>query len=53
LLGSTSIFLSLENDLKIFLSMEAYEKGGPALKWSILEHITLPSKGALLGNGKK
>jgi len=34
-LGSTSFF-SLKNDLKIFLSMEAYGKGGPAFK-----HVTL------------
>jgi len=40
-LCSTSIFLSLENDLKIFLSMKAWEKGGPTLKWLLLEHITL------------
>jgi len=30
----------LKNEFKIFLSIEAYEKGGPALKWSLLEHIT-------------
>jgi len=36
-----STFLSTKNDLKIFLSTKACEKGGPALKWSLLEHVTL------------
>jgi len=31
-LNPTSIFLSLKNELKIFLSMETYEKGRPTLK---------------------
>jgi len=37
-----SIFISLKNEFKIFFIMQTYEKGGPALKWSPLEHITLP-----------
>jgi len=40
-LSSTSIFLSLKNELKIFLSIETYEKGEPALKRSLLEPPTL------------
>jgi len=39
-LSSTSIFLSLKNELKIFLHMETYEKGGPPLEWSLLEHTS-------------
>jgi len=35
-LRSKSTFLSLENDLKIFLSKEASEKSRPALKWLLL-----------------
>jgi len=37
-LSSTSIFLSLKNELKIFLPIENYEKGRPSLKWLLLEH---------------
>jgi len=40
-LSSTSIFLSLKNELKIFSPTETYEKGRPALGWSLLEHTTL------------
>jgi len=41
-LSSTFIFLSLKNELKIFLPTETYEKGGPALKWLLLEqHATI------------
>jgi len=43
MLGYTSIFLSLKDDLKIFLSMEACGKGGPALKWSVLRAYYLTS----------
>jgi len=34
-------FLSLKNELKIFLPMETYEKGGLTLKCLLLEHTTL------------
>jgi len=40
-LSSTSILLSLKNDLKIFLPMKTYEKGRPIFKWSFLELTTL------------
>jgi len=39
-LSSTSIFLSLKNEIKIFLSMETYEKGRPALTVTVYEHPT-------------
>jgi len=38
ILSPISIFLSLKNELKIFLPMKTYGKGRPALKWSLLEH---------------
>jgi len=34
-------FFSLKNYLKILLSKEACKKVGPALKWWLLEHVTL------------
>jgi len=40
-LSSTSIFLSLKNEMKLFLPMQTYKKGGPTFKWSLLEHTTL------------
>jgi len=40
-LHAASIFLSLENKLKIFQSTIAYKKGRLALKWSPLEETTL------------
>jgi len=39
-LHSTSIFLSLKNEPRIFPFTETHEKGGPALKWSLLEQTT-------------
>jgi len=40
-LSSTSIFFSLKNELKMYMPMETYEKGGSALKWLLSEHTTL------------
>jgi len=40
-LSSTSIFLSLKNELKIFLSIETYGKGRPDLKVTVYEHTTI------------
>jgi len=41
-LDSSSIFLCLKNDRKIFPLKKIHEKGGPALRWAILEPPTLP-----------
>jgi len=41
LVGSTSMFLSLKNDFKIFMYTKTYEEGGLALKWLLLKHTTL------------
>jgi len=40
-LSSTFIFLSLKNELKIFLSLKIYENGRPTLKRLLLEPPTL------------
>ncbi len=39
--GSSSIFLSLENELKILSSKEIHEKGGLALKLAVSKPLTL------------
>jgi len=44
LLHFAPIFLRLKKQLKIFPSIETYEKGRPALKWSFLEQTILYSK---------
>jgi len=31
----------MKNELKIFLPMKTYEKGGPAFKWSLQEYTNL------------
>lgn len=47
-LHSASIFLSLKNELKLFPSRDTHEKGGPALKWSLLETTTYMANEAQL-----
>jgi len=42
-LDSSSIFLCLKNERKIFSLKEIHEKGGLALRWAILEPPTLHS----------
>jgi len=40
-LDSSSIFLCLKNEQKIFPFKEIHEKGGPTLRWAISEPPTL------------